>query len=124
MKSNFPRLIEYPQIVCSIDPLLMHSHWTSLIWQEDQQGLSNSSTGEKGDELIKVLRDLTAVQRNIANLQVELQGRKVIDMCIAVYFWFHDLVLVSMVAEAELLLMIIYCSVVPQETNTVDLFRL
>lgn len=39
---------------------------------EDQQGLS----GDKSDELIKVLRELTSVQRNIANLQVELQGRK------------------------------------------------
>ncbi|XP_050367589.1 AUGMIN subunit 2-like isoform X2 [Argentina anserina] len=35
-----------------------------------------SSTGEKGDDLIRVLRELTTVQRKIADLQVELQGRK------------------------------------------------
>lgn len=40
------------------------------------QNLS-SATGEKGDDLIKVLRELTTVQRKIADLQVELQGRKV-----------------------------------------------
>ncbi|XP_022769953.1 AUGMIN subunit 2-like [Durio zibethinus] len=43
--------------------------------QEDVQNLS-STTGEKGDDLIKVLRELTTVQRKIADLQVELQGRK------------------------------------------------
>ncbi|KAK8674252.1 hypothetical protein V6N13_045019 [Hibiscus sabdariffa] len=43
--------------------------------QEDVQNLS-SATGEKGDDLIKVLRELTTVQRKIADLQVELQGRK------------------------------------------------
>ncbi|OWM75402.1 AUGMIN subunit 2 [Punica granatum] len=43
--------------------------------QEDLQNLSTSS-GEKGDDLIRVLRELTAVQRKIADLQVELQGRK------------------------------------------------
>nr|CAD1834560.1 unnamed protein product [Ananas comosus var. bracteatus] len=37
---------------------------------------TNSFTAEKGDDLIKILRELTSVQRNIANLQVELQGRK------------------------------------------------
>ncbi|KAF5746102.1 hypothetical protein HS088_TW06G00267 [Tripterygium wilfordii] len=41
--------------------------------QEDLQNLSN---GEKGDNLIRVLRELTTVQRKIADLQVELQGRK------------------------------------------------
>lgn len=45
--------------------------------QDDQQGLSNSIAADKGDDLIRVLRELTTVQRNIANLQVELQGRKV-----------------------------------------------
>ncbi|KAH7679157.1 HAUS augmin-like complex subunit 2 protein [Dioscorea alata] len=44
--------------------------------QEDSQGISNLSTGDKSDDLIRVLRELTSVQRNIANLQVELQGRK------------------------------------------------
>lgn len=44
-----------------------------------QEGLQNSSptTGEKGEDLIRVLRELTTVQRKIADLQVELQGRKV-----------------------------------------------
>ncbi|WJX14652.1 AUGMIN subunit 2 [Trifolium repens] len=43
-----------------------------------QEGLRNSSsaTGEKGEDLIKVLRELTTLQRKIADLQVELQGRK------------------------------------------------
>ncbi|KAM6572577.1 AUGMIN subunit 2 [Cannabis sativa] len=43
--------------------------------QEELQNLS-TTTGEKGDDLIRVLRELTAVQRKIADLQVELQGRK------------------------------------------------
>lgn len=43
--------------------------------QEELQNLS-TSTGEKGDNLIRVLKELTAVQRKIADLQVELQGRK------------------------------------------------
>ncbi|XP_010543001.1 PREDICTED: AUGMIN subunit 2 [Tarenaya hassleriana] len=43
--------------------------------QEELQELT-SSTGEKGDDLIRVLRELSAVQRKIADLQVELQGRK------------------------------------------------
>lgn len=38
--------------------------------QEDQSGT------DKSDDLVRVLRELTVVQRNIANLQVELQGRK------------------------------------------------
>ncbi|XP_050204149.1 AUGMIN subunit 2 [Mercurialis annua] len=43
--------------------------------QEEIYNLS-TSTGEKGDDLIRVLRELTSVQRKIADLQVELQGRK------------------------------------------------
>ncbi|PON41632.1 HAUS augmin-like complex subunit [Parasponia andersonii] len=43
--------------------------------QEELQNLS-STTGGKGDDLIRVLRELTTVQRKIADLQVELQGRK------------------------------------------------
>jgi HAUS augmin-like complex subunit 2 len=43
--------------------------------QEEFQSLSTGTT-EKGDELIRVLRELTTVQRKIADLQVELQGRK------------------------------------------------
>ncbi|MQM14790.1 hypothetical protein Taro_047727 [Colocasia esculenta] len=44
--------------------------------QEDGQNITNSSASDKNDDLIKVLRELTSVQRNIATLQVELQGRK------------------------------------------------
>lgn len=45
-----------------------------------------SSPGDKNDELIRILRELTSVQRNIATLQVELQGRKVrlIDNCLRI----------------------------------------
>ncbi|KAI4319872.1 hypothetical protein MLD38_033419 [Melastoma candidum] len=43
--------------------------------QDEVQNLSTSN-GEKGDNLIRVLRELTAVQRKISDLQVELQGRK------------------------------------------------
>lgn len=42
---------------------------------EELQNLS-SGNAEKGDDLIKVLRELTTVGRKIADLQVELQGRK------------------------------------------------
>ncbi|KAL2934116.1 AUGMIN subunit 2 [Bienertia sinuspersici] len=42
-----------------------------------QETLQNpSATGEKSDDLVRVLRDLTAVQRKIADLEVELRGRK------------------------------------------------
>ncbi|XP_022943388.1 AUGMIN subunit 2-like isoform X2 [Cucurbita moschata] len=47
----------------------------SLPSQEDLQNIS-SATGEQGDDVIRVLRELAAVQRKIADLQVELQGRK------------------------------------------------
>lgn len=50
------------------------AYFTFLYGQEEIQNLS---TVEKGDDLIRVLRELTAVQRKIADLQVELQGRKV-----------------------------------------------
>ncbi|CAI9755206.1 unnamed protein product [Fraxinus pennsylvanica] len=43
--------------------------------QEDIENLS-AGTGEKGDDLVRILRELTSVQRKIADLQVELQGRK------------------------------------------------
>jgi HAUS augmin-like complex subunit 2 len=39
--------------------------------------ISSPTNGEKGEDLIRVLRELTSVQRKIADLQVELQGRKV-----------------------------------------------
>ncbi|GMH12031.1 hypothetical protein Nepgr_013872 [Nepenthes gracilis] len=43
-----------------------------------QEEIQNSATGngENGDDLIRVLRELTAVQRKIADLEVELRGRK------------------------------------------------
>ncbi|GAV72177.1 hypothetical protein CFOL_v3_15666 [Cephalotus follicularis] len=41
---------------------------------EQLQNLCDNSTG--GDDLIRVLRELTNVQRKIADLQVQLQGRK------------------------------------------------
>lgn len=37
---------------------------------------SSPTTAEKGEDLIRVLKELTSVQRKIADLQVELQGRK------------------------------------------------
>ncbi|KAF9622413.1 hypothetical protein IFM89_031216 [Coptis chinensis] len=43
--------------------------------QEDLQNLA-TTTGDKSDDLIRVLRELTTAQRKIADLQVELQGRK------------------------------------------------
>lgn len=43
--------------------------------QEDLQNTS-TTTGDKSDDLIRVLRELTTAQRKIADLQVELQGRK------------------------------------------------
>ncbi|XP_043693502.1 AUGMIN subunit 2-like [Telopea speciosissima] len=43
--------------------------------QEDIQNLSITN-GDKSDELIRALRELSTVQRKIADLQVELQGRK------------------------------------------------
>ncbi|KAJ6343356.1 hypothetical protein OIU76_005158 [Salix suchowensis] len=43
---------------------------------EEQLEKLSTTSGEKGDDLIRVLRELTAVQRKIADLQVELQGRK------------------------------------------------
>ncbi|VAI79996.1 unnamed protein product [Triticum turgidum subsp. durum] len=38
--------------------------------------LQEDQNTDKSDDLVRVLRELTVVQRNIANLQVELQGRK------------------------------------------------
>lgn len=43
---------------------------------EDELKSSSSSSSDRSDDLIRVLRELTVAQRNIANLQVELQGRK------------------------------------------------
>ncbi|KAJ0240175.1 AUGMIN subunit 2 [Hirschfeldia incana] len=44
--------------------------------QEELQSIASSNGGERGDDLINVLRELSSVQRKIADLQVELQGRK------------------------------------------------
>jgi len=55
--------------VCFSSPHYSPPLFLSL--QEDQ------TSSDKSDDLVKVLRELTVVQRNIANLQVELQGRKV-----------------------------------------------
>ena len=49
----------------------------SLFCLQGELQNSSSTTGEKGEDLIRVLRELTTVQRKIADLQVELQGRKV-----------------------------------------------
>ncbi|KAF9588091.1 hypothetical protein IFM89_007332, partial [Coptis chinensis] len=43
--------------------------------QEDLQNLV-TTTGDKSDDLIRVLRELPTAQQKIADLQVELQGRK------------------------------------------------
>ncbi|XP_078434433.1 HAUS augmin-like complex subunit [Wolffia australiana] len=50
--------------------------FTLPVDQEDRQNIPFPSAGDKNDELVRVLRELTSVQRNIATLQVELQGRK------------------------------------------------
>ena len=59
--------------VCFSSPHYSPPLFLSL--QEDQ------TSSDKSDDLVKVLRELIVVQRNIANLQVELQGRKVM-------FWY------------------------------------
>jgi len=51
------------------------------LFQEDQ------GSTDKSDDLVRVLRELTVVQRNIANLQVELQGRKVMCLYPVVRFY-------------------------------------
>ncbi|KAF3576640.1 hypothetical protein DY000_02029765 [Brassica cretica] len=48
----------------------------SCTLQEEYLQSLASSNGERGDDLIRVLRELSSVQRKIADLQVELQGRK------------------------------------------------
>jgi hypothetical protein len=65
---------DYKFVFCIIwTCVFLLSLYAFLPFQEDQ------STSDKSDDLVKVLRELTVVQRNIANLQVELQGRKVMD---------------------------------------------
>eukprot|EP00250_Pteridium_aquilinum_P030199 c40831_g1_i1 orf=461-1396(-) len=46
--------------------------------QEDalQNAMPVPGTSDKTESLVRVLRELTSVQRNLANLQVELQGRQ------------------------------------------------
>lgn len=50
-----------------------------MSFQEDalQNPVPVSGTSDKTESLVRVLRELTSVQRNLANLQVELQGRQV-----------------------------------------------
>ncbi|VFQ79443.1 unnamed protein product [Cuscuta campestris] len=54
---------------------LLHIHSLDFTVKSSSNGTSIGS-GEKSDELVRVLKELTAVQRKIADLQVELQGRK------------------------------------------------
>lgn len=65
-----------------------------FLMQEELQNWS-SSTGEKGDDLIRVLRELTSVQRKIADLQVELQGRKVSYWSLS-YFLLYSLLFLGL----------------------------
>lgn len=49
-------------------------------WEQDTEGgVAEGGKGKGGNEeaLVRVLRELSTVQRNLANLQVELQGRQV-----------------------------------------------
>ncbi|MFS7995270.1 putative HAUS augmin-like complex subunit 2 [Helianthus anomalus] len=72
-KEKCPRPRSYISKACFISSLNSSlSSWEALM--EDLHNLS--AGGEKGDDLIRVLRELTSVQRKIADLQVELQGRK------------------------------------------------
>jgi hypothetical protein len=68
-------------ILQNMDMYISLSLYAFLPFQDDQ------SSSDKSDDLVKVLRELTVVQRNIANLQVELQGRKVMDWRPAVSAW-------------------------------------
>lgn len=50
------------------------------IWEQDTEGAVGEGGKGKGaneEALVRVLRELSTVQRNLANLQVELQGRQV-----------------------------------------------
>jgi len=59
------------------DALSIASDLGFSVPQEDVQNLGNvTGLSDKSDTLIRVLRDLTSAQRNLANLQVELQGRQ------------------------------------------------
>ncbi|RAL45843.1 hypothetical protein DM860_005997 [Cuscuta australis] len=49
------------------------------IWASPFLPLRHNGSGEKSDELVRVLKELTAVQRKIADLQVEPSGQK--DLC-------------------------------------------
>lgn len=63
-----------------------------FVVQEEVKSLLGGTDG-KEDSLIRVLKELTAVQRKTADLQVELQGRKVIVILICLHitcqFWFY-----------------------------------
>ena len=47
--------------------------------QDTEGGVAEGGKGKGANEeaLVRVLRELSTVQRNLANLQVELQGRQV-----------------------------------------------
>ncbi|GJM92337.1 hypothetical protein PR202_ga08802 [Eleusine coracana subsp. coracana] len=74
-----------PQCIISImSPVLIY---LAFSLHEDQSSMDNS------DDLVKVLRELTVMQRNIANLQVELQGRKVTKLISNIFIhvrYLHD----------------------------------
>lgn len=59
--------------------------------QESEGGAGDGGKGKGASEeaLVRVLRELATVQRNLANLQVELQGRQVrsflISFCLSVF---------------------------------------
>jgi hypothetical protein len=50
------------------------------LWEQDTEGAvaeGGKGKGANEEALVRVLRELSTVQRNLANLQVELQGRQV-----------------------------------------------
>ncbi|KAJ7297371.1 hypothetical protein O6H91_Y060900 [Diphasiastrum complanatum] len=62
------------------DALAMATELGYSVPQEDAIAVQNGSAlggSDKSEALVRVLRELTSVQRNLANLQVELQGRQV-----------------------------------------------
>ncbi|KAJ7563362.1 hypothetical protein O6H91_03G107000 [Diphasiastrum complanatum] len=61
------------------DALAMATELGYSVPQEDAIAVQNGSAlggSDKSEALVRVLRELTSVQRNLANLQVELQGRQ------------------------------------------------
>ncbi|PRQ55873.1 putative HAUS augmin-like complex subunit 2 [Rosa chinensis] len=64
-------------VAAALTPCLESQLGSVIVLMLEELQNWSSSTGEKGDDLIRVLRELISVQRKIADLQVELQGRKV-----------------------------------------------